>query len=76
MADTAQILAGILLLLDSAYRIAAGRVIVMPTPTAEPWRATMVGFAQRCIASVTFPPLESVLSPYRNPGFSFIRTCL
>lgn len=35
----------------------AGRVMVMPTPTAEPCIAAMVGLLQRWIARATRPPL-------------------
>jgi hypothetical protein len=28
---------------DRNYRIAAGKVMVIPTPTAEPFKATIVG---------------------------------
>jgi hypothetical protein len=28
---------------DTNYRIAAGKVMVIPTPTAEPFKATIVG---------------------------------
>lgn len=31
--------------------------MVMPTPTAEPFRAAMTGLRQRWIATVTLPPL-------------------
>lgn len=40
-----------------AMRIAAGRVIVIPTPTAEPCIAAMVGLRQRWIARAMRPPL-------------------
>jgi hypothetical protein len=40
-----------------ATRMLAGRVIVIPTPTAAPLMAAMVGFEQLCIASETLPPL-------------------
>lgn len=38
--------------------IAAGRVMVMPTPTAEPCIAAIVGLRHRWIARATRPPLE------------------
>lgn len=41
-----------------ATRILAGRHMVMPTPTAAPLIAAMVGFEQLCIASETLPPLS------------------
>jgi hypothetical protein len=45
-----------------ATRMLAGRVIVIPTPTAEPLTAAMVGLEQLCIASATLPPLFSLLA--------------
>ena len=40
-----------------ATRMLAGRVMVIPTPTAEPLMAAMVGLEQLCIARETLPPL-------------------
>lgn len=39
------------------YLIAAGKVIVIPTPTADPCSATIVGLWHLCIANATRPPL-------------------
>lgn len=44
--------------------------MVIPTPTAEPLMAAMVGFEQLCIASETLPPLGSTFS---QQAFSFVR---
>lgn len=41
------------------HRMAAGSVIVMPTPTAEPCIAAIVGFWHRWMAMATRPPLRS-----------------
>lgn len=40
-----------------ARRMVQGRTIVIPTPTAEPLRAAMVGLRQLLIARETWPPL-------------------
>jgi hypothetical protein len=37
-----------------ATRMLAGRVMVIPTPTADPLIAAMVGFEQLCIAARLF----------------------
>jgi hypothetical protein len=42
-----------------AMRMLAGSVMVIPTPTADPLMAAMVGFVQLCIASETLPPLNA-----------------
>jgi hypothetical protein len=42
-----------------ATRMQAGSVMVIPTPTADPLIAAMVGFEQLCIASETLPPLKA-----------------
>lgn len=46
-----------ILALAQASRMLAGRVMVIPTPTAEPLIAAMVGLLQLWIASETLPPL-------------------
>jgi hypothetical protein len=43
-----------------AMRMFMGSVIVMPMPTAEPWRAPMVGLRQWNMERVTRPPLCDV----------------
>lgn len=40
-----------------ASRIVAGRVIVMPIPTAPPLIAAIVGFEHLWMASAALPPL-------------------
>ena len=42
---------------EEHMRMTAGRVMVMPTPTAEPFRAAMVGRRERWRARETRPPL-------------------
>lgn len=43
-------------------RMAIGRVIVTPIPTAEPFMAAMTGFLHWCIAMVSLPPLIDLLA--------------
>ncbi|KAK1856749.1 hypothetical protein CCHR01_00719 [Colletotrichum chrysophilum] len=42
---------------SQATRMAAGRDMVRPTPTADPLKATIVGFLQFEMASASRPPL-------------------
>ena len=45
---------------EQAMRIVAGRVMVMPTPTAGPFIAAIVGLEQLWMARATFPPLNVI----------------
>jgi hypothetical protein len=47
-----------------ATRTLAGRVMVIPTPTADPLIAAMVGFEPLCIASETLPSSEGTFLAY------------
>jgi hypothetical protein len=59
-----------------ATRMLAGRVIVIPTPTAGPLMAAMVGFEQLCIARETLPPLFAHFSELLQSGNRTLRTHL
>ena len=61
--------------LECVMRMFMGSVMVIPTPTAEPFRAPIVGLRECAMARVTLPPLwrtsafalQSSTSPHLHP---------